>query len=1770
VKSWFKREVDADALETDVLDSKTKKLHIELPNYSFRHSPVTSGMFLGRKKLKEQLIGFLTKTSTHKGIYLVTGDRGVGKTSLVEEVIKETSLSKIFPGGLKFLVVVSSVILVLQLVLWEVFDISIKWNWLVFGIILVGIIISAYLLGIHSYHKRKNERFHKRNTFMAFMRVGRASVKEFLFIQEIADPLVKSLYFLKLILIVCVVMLVSGITDISPIKIFIVYTGFLLSFFLKKYIDRIIYEQKDIDKKFMYYFIDTLSFFLLPACFCLVILDCKGLLCRIFILFTVFILLKVFKLRIFSTKKLDPLLSRVAGDFSAWLLRYIRNGSRIYIKINFGQEEQSKRDILRLIARNLQTSYFKYCSSFKHTLLWRATALAIILLFTFLFHNFVYKENILPAIESQSWYQQSSQKYLIDSDLTGVQEYEHINKRAQSEKFVSDSILHLYEEVYYMKSGVWIFDVKSDTLPAIEYQYQQSSQKKASFTPSLAKIRKCEEPENRIQSAWLISDRIINHICKGACYMPAYFWNMKSGKCTLKFEDYHHPPINYAFWLILFFFYLLGKLTLRIAPFTTPLKVKRHLKYLNDNITYSKEKTSDQNIGVEKSLFNIPFGIHGGYGTRKSRKIADEGEIEMELQAIFTAMQAIPFMMSRPEWVIVFDELDKMEPQKDMDDNRTKDSILSIHAASKKQAAVLKLLSNMKYFLSTAEAQFIFIAGREMYDIYLADISERSNLLGSIFNNVVFVPSFLSEYTEDDAFDMTSMVEKYVCTHIIPSFYTKFSRDLKGYKQYLDRVIYYNMPKCYVIEHEKQKIIACLQQFIFYLAYTSKGAPQKMVQIFESYIQTYNPRDLDSKKYSNTIHIKCYRKSVFFLTFDYYDQFMLGMTSYLVAPVMYRFIDSNIQKHSDKLLVSSLRYIDFMFKFHSNNFSWKSLDISPELIEVNRAPELKSIAESLTNYLLQIHIDKSYSGLYEYRFDNLISQEISFMSKVCEQFSAMFNFSLDESLILKHHYKELLKEAEERMKDNNRQHSIASLQVVLGDLHFYDDEFEEAASYYKDGIQSLPPKNILFDEKKFQHVYIYIRNMLKLGFVYEKRKQYGFASLTYSELCNDINKHKLGCQLQDMRLIYLPFLAKLQILEKCHTEGIRKKDIIDLTSEFGNMVCGMKNEEVNILSAIFYAKVGDILYYKNRNFETKSPENNSCSACFYYQKAISKLLMYEHKSLSELLSQVYSERKNNANVKYCSIMAQILSNWGDVFFACDGCKGECRTEIANQVSDTPESVEGDEFWELWHNLIKNSEEYTGLEKILYAENFIKMKLSVIMFSLSMKYYKKAADNKRAAFQITRILHLFRYYMPVMAFGFDKTEKYIDTLSNEAIRSIYAAYEGTTILEINKRKKDFEKTQTEDIPLQTILVDSEIKRIIILVKSLKLKLTKRFNPDNTAETLKDYYKLYLTSPYGINYSVSARIFRLSLKSTLNWETYVYIFSDKKTGEKHPNHYKIIFAFLRENFHKEHLKYNLQRIFNRDYKTINLFLRKIFDQYYEEQHKKKIDDIFGNYYRTKNGNKLYLDVFEKLIAETIFCFKEIIRLSKTVGATFLFNHSLMGDIYYCLSFWTSLLESYLVVKQLTKTPDEVEEFKNKNTDLKDALDVIITPQINQQQQDIQEKEFFKTLSYYLKDSEIEEYMKKYLGTEWRENISGYYDRCNALIHYYQCKEAHEEGKAYFEMTDDMYYLNEDFSDRSNHFYIAMDRYFINSKKFTERLNYLKDINHISELHNVDNYF
>jgi hypothetical protein len=886
------------------------------------------------------------------------------------------------------------------------------------------------------------------------------------------------------------------------------------------------------------------------------------------------------------------------------------------------------------------------------------------------------------------------------------------------------------------------------------------------------------------------------------------------------------------------------------------------------------------------------------------------------------------------------------------------------------------------------------------------------------------------------------------------------------------------------------------------------------------------------------------------LSFNYYKQYTLGIVAYLITPIFYRLSESNIKELSDKLLVSALRFVDFLFKFHKNSFSWKHLDISPEMLEANRAPELKSVVVDLLNYLAQIHINKSTFSLSEYKFDGLIANEIFAMAKTDEVFSALFSFSLDETLPLIKQYQDLLKETQ---KDQNNEKesakyadAVSSLQIVLGDLHYYDDELEEAEVYYKSTIQALR-ENERNGKMTHEQFYVYMRNMLRLGIIYEKRKQDDFAYQTYSELCELIikermlieahgNNKKLWNKLfpdkkndlpekttyEGFKMLYLPFIAKLQILEKSHIGGITPSHLEQLEKEFENLNRNTNHEEANILKADFFSRVADILYYKNTDLKCKKgknrkkddgkqkddlPENYSCTACYYYHKALSILLNLDESNKDEntvikLLHKSVNEITDNYNAKFCTVLARILSDWGNVFFSCDNKNKDCSKYtcyICDAADRNTENNLACVDLQIYIDYIKSEKEDEArkalldhFDSIIKSEEYLqKMEIAFAMYAISSEAYRNANLYKRSSYQFYKMLCLFKNYEIFRNHDKEKLYEHIDALSENAIHYLWYANENLNVLELNKRKKDFDKKPiNESIPLQYLLADSEIIRIKILAKELELKSDLASNSTSvlTPERLAYYYGLRITSPYKINYSIVGRIYQLRLKARINYEAYRW------------------------------LTHGLPDTNGKD--TINSEIEFILEK---PDCSETVKEIFGQYYNFDNKKKAKIEILENLIAETIYCLIDIAQLTETMDETYLFPHSFLGAIHEYLSYWIRRYEVYETMK---------------------------------------------------KDSQIDAYLEQYLDEEWREQLSGYRENQQALSHYYKSLEMHSGGRAYHNMINTMCYLKDDYNDRSDHFNIAEERHSIlngeGKGKIKKKIKDLNNLYRASGLYKAGNYF
>lgn len=515
----------------------------------------------------------------------------------------------------------------------------------------------------------------------------------------------------------------------------------------------------------------------------------------------------------------------------------------------------------------------------------------------------------------------------------------------------------------------------------------------------------------------------------------------------------------------------------------------------------------------------------------KTYPLANLRVIEQEL---ITVLEKISNSLFAPRFVIVLDELDKIDPDTNYDENAESTDLTEFNASNsgfpggvttrQRKQNVLKLLANIKLFVSTAKAKFIFISGRELYDAYLADLSDREFAISSIFNGVIYVDSFCSS-TENQR-DITSNTEHYICRMLMPvgyrrKYYTRLyysylcdnstSKSIPNLKINF-KLYYYYLLERYGLKEGKEhirkddwykveKTLLLLFHFSVYLYHISNGSPKKIGLYFEKYVRKINL--VSDEEITVLPEGKC-NKYNYYLSFGYTDQRKIGFINYISYPIIQAIIN-NANQFSDKLLISASFLTDHIYKHHSSGFSWRNLEHTPELLEIYKIPELRNFINAIVSYLKQSHLKPISCGLYQFKFRKKISEEISIFSKFSEEIAALFNFSLDESLSVKRHYQERLRHYSE--KEGNSEisnHVVAGVHHILADLYLSDEEYNNAIFEYQKSIHLISNESFegkVFDDPHYaSHILFLIRNMLKLGLAYEKRKTYNSAYVTYNEL----------------------------------------------------------------------------------------------------------------------------------------------------------------------------------------------------------------------------------------------------------------------------------------------------------------------------------------------------------------------------------------------------------------------------------------------------------------------------------------------------------------------------------------------------------------------------------------------------------------------------------------------------------------------------------------------
>ncbi len=543
-------------------------------------------------------------------------------------------------------------------------------------------------------------------------------------------------------------------------------------------------------------------------------------------------------------------------------------------------------------------------------------------------------------------------------------------------------------------------------------------------------------------------------------------------------------------------------------------------------------------IDAEVKGNNAPYNISLGgmtlsFRNKASKQYGQASVREIELLLLNIIEEIHKSWILNCRLIIILDELDKLSrfDSKDKADTlefpeftSNENGISEDTSQQDKKHRILSLLGQLKYFISTAKAKFIFIAGHELYDAYLADVSDREFSISSIFNGVINVDSFFTYNSRTK--DITKLTEIYLCKQLMGNREQVSKQRKKPEQQQEDDEKIYNLEnyrKWYIKDNlttqETGKVIVFLRQFITYLTFMSNGAPKKLTAHFERYViskerfDKQEPeyiQDKQNKKFTPIVlDIDHPKKPSFYLGFGYYDQQKIGFIHYLAYPIFENLISPS-SEYGDKLLIASSFLIAHIYKHHNSGFSWRNLEYLPELIDSNRTPELRDFINSIIGYLGQIHLTTITSGIYTYKFPMRLVEEISVFTKKSEELSAIFNFSLDYSLAVKKYYYRLLDFY--RQKQDSSEIVKASLRHNIGDIHMANDEYTEAIVLFRQITDSIEQRIRELKSKPEENmtplIVRYMRIMLKLGLAYEKRNTIDSAYLVYSNLTTKLIAHR--------------------------------------------------------------------------------------------------------------------------------------------------------------------------------------------------------------------------------------------------------------------------------------------------------------------------------------------------------------------------------------------------------------------------------------------------------------------------------------------------------------------------------------------------------------------------------------------------------------------------------------------------------------------------------------
>lgn len=429
------------------------------------------------------------------------------------------------------------------------------------------------------------------------------------------------------------------------------------------------------------------------------------------------------------------------------------------------------------------------------------------------------------------------------------------------------------------------------------------------------------------------------------------------------------------------------------------------------------------------------------------------------------------------ETLFIFDELDKVGSTTTLiggEENGTRGH--SFDLERERSRKLQALLADLKNLLSTAPARFFFVGGRNLHDEWLADEASRSPLLTNIFDAEIYLRTMLSDR------GLPTLVPRPISDSVRAYLEAQYARAHLAWEQWSpsagsgqrDRHVMV-VPSAYTIIGRKNGAIQIgsdipklrlhrdaknsevsfsddfLRRFAEFLTFRSRGIPRRARLLLETFVRPYDRAVTHPIVANQTGKPRskgpARRAAQHVLFFADSDRHRVELISEMLRATDAAMLDS-LDRRNDKVITAVFQFADFIARFHAGAFSLQSLERFEELMHVHRDPDTGKLAARLIEGWLGQLLEPTTAGIYSYRFRVEWAPEVGYLARISSHESAAFNFTLDESQALKAQLRSMLA----TIQGKGATYEVHS---GLGELHDLDGDHLEARHHFRCAIDSL-------------------------------------------------------------------------------------------------------------------------------------------------------------------------------------------------------------------------------------------------------------------------------------------------------------------------------------------------------------------------------------------------------------------------------------------------------------------------------------------------------------------------------------------------------------------------------------------------------------------------------------------------------------------------------------------------------------------------------------------